>query len=332
MVTTRSKAKAVTAPVSASPSPPATPIRLESPLQTPEPPTRPLKRRRNTDDHNSPVPIKLKRESPVPPESSRPRAPSWLSELVSEPDPDSSCLITSTGRDIENAEDESEDEQIPFEGPKLFAQHLTAKDWSGTDRHESLEYFQAFPHDRHSSLCVHHFLSLAEKWYWERKPTVHAQLNTMLKDGVSSKPDFSDLPLPICEDTWTIKDVKSFKGELSQRMKETRDLFIREYHRVERLTGHPPLCEIFDAVTSLAQCSKCAQARNFKPPVDDKHECHANMPPGELEIKNKHKARWVESILECGHKTPITILGTDEESSYTECEDCGHRQKVELAP
>jgi hypothetical protein len=332
MVTTRSKADAA-APVSAAPSSPTTPIKLESPLQTPEPPARPLKRKRNRDSHDSPVPLKLRKESPPPLEASRPQPPSWLPELVSESDPGAPRPQSSAGLDIEDVAvvevDESEDEQDPVFGPKLFRQNLTEKDWSDTGRHKSLEYFQAFPHDQDSTLCGRHFIYLAEKWYWQRKPTVHAQLNAMLK-GIRAKPDFSGLALPICEDTWTIKDFLSFMGELREKIIDSYHLFYNERLRVEKLTGHPPICEIFDAISASVHCSICVQSPGFESPAYYAHELESLLSSDRAKHKTKLLSKLRSRLLKCGHKTPITILERDEESCYTECEDCGLKQKVTL--
>ncbi|RGP63034.1 hypothetical protein FSPOR_8834 [Fusarium sporotrichioides] len=200
MVTTRSKRKAAT-PVSAGPSSPTTPIRPESPLQTPESPARPLKRKRNRNFDDSPVPLKLRKESTAPSETSRPRIPIQLPSLVSESDPDSHRPRSSARSDAAVVETNGpKNEQDPIYVPKLFKQDVATRDWSDVGQHTNLEYFQAFPHDPRSTLCVEHFLSLTEKWYWKRKPTVHAQLIPILRD-TTTRPDFSNLALPVCEET-----------------------------------------------------------------------------------------------------------------------------------
>ncbi|CAF3436411.1 unnamed protein product [Fusarium graminearum] len=297
-----------TGPSPAGPSSPTTSIRSKSPLQTPKPPAAPLKRKRkrSRDANDSPVPLKLRKEETAPQETSYPQS--------------------SAGSDATAVEaDESEDEQCPPFFPKLFEQDATARDWSKEGRHETLKYFQAFPHDRDSTLCVEHFLILAEKWYWERKPTVSSQLNAMPRD-TTSKSDLSNLALPICEETWTVKDVQSFKDELSGKISQTRIEYIMEYYRVARLTGHRPKCEIFDATSGTAFYSMCAKSPDFKASDYSTHNSWFDMQASEV-FKVKAE-KMVGSRRSCPHERPITILGTDDGVSYTECEDCRYRQKA----
>lgn len=338
MVTTRSQSKAAAAALvsltPSSPSTPAKPVKSEShsPLQSPEPPSPRLRKRKRTRaSSDSPKPQKLRRKDSTPLASPRPQAPDWLPELIAEPDPDlPSPPQTPAGSDIEtDGEDESSDIEDPTSEPKLFAQNFEAKDWSLVSGRESLEFFQAFPHDKHSTLCVPHLLSLAKEWYWRRKPTVNAQLNLMLQDGVRSKPDFSDLALPICEDTWTIKDVESFKEELDEKITAAATAADREYCRLTLLTRHPPVCEIFETRAHV-RCALCARSQDLTPPPFYPHVPHFNMPNNFLDGMIQRRNDEVVRILRCGHETPIMILGTSEEDSYTECEECGHQQEVEL--
>ncbi|QPC77047.1 hypothetical protein HYE68_007799 [Fusarium pseudograminearum] len=290
-----------TDPAPAGPSSPTTSIRSKSPLQTPKPPAAPLKRKRSRDVNDSPIPLKLiKKEETEPQETS--------------------CPQSFAGSDG------SEDEQCPPFSSKLFKQDPMARDWSKEGRHETLKYFQAFPHDRGSTLCVEHFLILAEKWYWERKPTVNSQLNAMPRD-TTSKSDLSNLALPICEETWTVKDVQSFKDELSGKISQTRVEYIMEYYRVARLTGHRPKCEIFDVTSGTAFCSMCAKFPDFKASDYSTHNSWFDMQASEV-FKVKAE-KMVDSRRSCcPHERPITILGADDGFPYTECEDCRYRQKA----
>ncbi|KAH7192666.1 uncharacterized protein B0J16DRAFT_380553 [Fusarium flagelliforme] len=332
MVTTRSKAKAAAA-VSATPSSPTILVKpeLHSPLQSPEPPSPRLRKRKRTRaSSDSPKPQKLRRRDTTPLAAPRPQAPDWLPEFIAGPDSDlPSPPQSPADSDIEtDGEDESQDIGNPTSDPKLFAQNFEAKDWSDASGRAGLEFFQAFPHDKHSTLCVRHLLLLAEEWYWKRKPTVNAQLNSMLKDGVRSKPDFSDLALPIREDTWTIKDVDSFKDDLANKISKAAKASDKEYGRLSLLTGHPPVCEIFDARAHV-RCAWCARSQDLTPPPFYPHDTHFNMPNIFLGGMIQRKNDQVVKILQCGHETPITILGADEESAYTECEECGHQQEAE---
>ncbi|CEI66477.1 hypothetical protein FVEN_g8334 [Fusarium venenatum] len=347
MAYARSRRKAAT-PVPTGPNSPATPTRQESPLQTLEPLARPLKRKRNRDVDDSPVPLKLRKKSTAPLETSRTRT--RLSKPDSESDPNSRHSQSSTGPDAAIIEEnESKNEQHPAYAHvhKLFKHDVVAKDVSDDNQHTGLEYFQAFPHDPQSTLCVEHFLSLAEK-------------------DTTTRPDFSNLALPVCEETWTIKDFQSFKDELNEKITDTtKSAYIREYYRVAHLTGSKPRCEIFDT-SAIAYFSMCAQSPDFQPPANGIHdtfwdmqsfedfmanddrmiretpdECKSPVPviPQGLdeEMKGKYKTflltRGIDlesPHIKCDHETSVTILGTDEKSSYTECEDCGHRREVSI--
>ncbi|KAL6921420.1 hypothetical protein FSST1_005446 [Fusarium sambucinum] len=361
MAYTRSRRKAAT-PVPTSPSSPTSTVRQESPLQTPEPLARPLKRKRNRDVDDSTVPLKLRKKSTAPPETSQTRT--RLSKTDSESDPSSRNSQGPTGPDAAiSEENESGNGQHPAYAHvhKLFKHDVVAKDASDANQHTDVEYFQAFPHDPQSTLCVEHFLSLAEKWYWNRKPTVHSQLAAIPRD-TTTVPDFSNLALPVCEETWTIKDFQSFKDELSEKITNTtKSAYIREYYRVAHLTGCKPRCEIFDT-SAVACCSMCAQSPDFQPPADGTHdtfwdmqsfedfmanddrmirettdECKSPVPviPQGLdeEMKDEYKTFLLTQGIDlesprikCDHETSVTILGTDD--SYTECEDCGRRRRV----
>ncbi|RGP75811.1 histone-lysine n- h3 lysine-79 specific [Fusarium longipes] len=335
MVSTRSKTRTAT-PVSEAPSSPTTSIKLSSPLQSPEPPARPLKRKRNKDAHYSPVPTKLRNTTSTPLEASRPRTLSWISDLASEADFDAPCPQDSSGSDRESIAtfetDEPDVEQDPVFGPKLFRQAPTAKDWSDIGRHKSLEYFQAFPHDQHSTLCPDHFLSLVDKWYWQRKPTVDAQLNAMT-EGRLSEYYYSDLALPLHANSHTVMDAKSFKARLKNEIRKTYMSFVHEFNRAYSVTGYEPSCEIFDKASSLACCTTCAQSPGYQLPMTHTHEdasWGAPEYPGWHKRCKRDRNRMISTLLKCCHYNPITILGTDEATSYTECEDCGHRQDAEL--
>jgi DNA-directed RNA polymerase subunit RPC12/RpoP len=53
-------------------------------------------------------------------------------------------------------------------------------------------------------------------------------------------------------------------------------------------------------------------------------ECKSPIPiiPQGVDLGSPH--------IRCEHETSVTILGTDKKSSYTECEDCGHKREVSL--
>ncbi|KAM0561561.1 hypothetical protein ACHAPJ_003445 [Fusarium lateritium] len=322
MVTTRSKSNLATTVVAALESP-TTPI---SSPETAETPVTPPKRKRSRTCRDSPIPYKIRKTRHSPQKSPR-----------------SQTLDVSSNSDHEEYVEEvqvseDEDQEEPVFGIKSFGQDITSPaDWSDIGRHNSLEYFQAYPHDRDSTLCVRHFLRLADGWYIRRKPMVQAQLRAMLKDGVTSKPDFSDLSLPIDEDTWSVPSLQSFKDKLSREISNAQNRVEKEHDRVLHLTHVTPACELSNEDQPLMKCALCPD-NTFDSGSDEE----STMSYTDKRVEFGHyPSEWTDevlrdmytelrerravNILKCGHKSPIMILG-GEGGDVVECEDCPHTQ------
>ncbi|KAF4962636.1 hypothetical protein FSARC_9306 [Fusarium sarcochroum] len=323
MVTTRSKSKPA-ATVAAAPEPPTTPTTPISSPGTPETPVTPPKRKRSRTCRDSPIPYKIRKTQHTPQGSPRSQTLDVLSD--------------SDHEEVQISGDEDQEEPVP--AIKSFGQDTFVKNWSDIGRHNSLEFFQAYPHDHDSTLCVRHFLRLADGWYIRRRPMVQAQLHSMLKDGVSSKPDFSDLSLPICEDTWTIPSLQTFREKLSGEIKNAQHRLQKHYNRVLFATLLAPACELGNEDQEL-KCAMCPDGKpDGKPDSEsdeestiistDKRIYRGHHTPEELDrvlhdFKTDLRERRVSSILKCGHESPIMILG-GEKGDVVECEDCPHTQ------
>ncbi|KAJ4260644.1 hypothetical protein NW762_007388 [Fusarium torreyae] len=308
MVTTRAKSNPATF-VAATPESPTIPI---SSPETPETPATPPKMKRSRTCRDSPVPYKIRKTRHTPQESPR-----------------SETLDVSSNSDhdeyVELQVSEDEDQEEPVFGIKSFGQDIASPvDWSDIGRHNSLEYFQAYPHDRDSTLCVKHFLRLADGWYIRRKPMVQAQLQDMLKDGVTSKPDFSDLSLPIDEDTWAIPSLQNFKDKLSREIDSAQHRVEKEYNRVLNLTDLAPGCELGNRNQPL-KCALCPDGTPDSKSDEDGHHPSEELYESLCDFKMKIRERRANCILKCGHKSPIMILG-GERGDVVECEDCPHAQ------
>ncbi|SPJ73039.1 uncharacterized protein FTOL_02768 [Fusarium torulosum] len=318
MVTTRSKTKPTA----------ATTVAQEShikPKRSPQAktPAASSKRKRTRTDDDSPIPCKITKT-----DHSSPQAPDWLPDFIDEEADETPCPQSPAGS---GHKDEQEDEQELNFGIKSFGQDTFAKSWSETETEQSLEYFQAYPHDRDATLCVDHFLELAESWYFRRKPLVSEQLRARLKGNMSPKPDFSGLALPIDEDTWTIKSLDAFIDELHEKIENASSRMHEEQIRVVALTLSHPLCELGNSENPM-KCAKCPQGfiENSSDdttrralPYCRPERLWEHEPGPSLDLKD----RLIKKLLSCGHKSPTLILGGDSKN-YVECDDCFSTQRA----
>ncbi|KAF5678285.1 hypothetical protein FHETE_1259 [Fusarium heterosporum] len=323
MVTTRSKAKAEAA-VAAAQNSRDTPIRLDSspPVQTPAAPTK-RKRTRASDD--SPIPCKITKT-----QHSHPEPPTWLSELIDE-EADETFSRSDHEDNGEPLTIEEEYEEEPGFYVKSFGQDSFSKGWSETGVDSNLEYFQAYPHDRTSTLCESHFLKLVKSWYARRLPMVSEQLRNILKINMSPNPDFSDLALPINKDTWSIMTFEEFKSELVRKMKDAMHRMNEDRTRTFALTFSQYLCEL-GCMEGQVKCSRCALGDHSEDSADNCTDpAHPPCSSEQLErhtdlllsIRHQHAA----NILHCGHDSPTLILGGESED-YVECDDCFYIQSA----
>ncbi|KAF5000722.1 hypothetical protein FGRMN_1563 [Fusarium graminum] len=323
MVTTRSKAKTEAA-IAAAQKSQGMPIRLESsPLVlTPAASTK-RKRARASDD--SPIPFKITKT-----EHFRPQHPAWLSELIDEEADETSSRSDHEGNGEPLIIEEEYEEEPDFH-VKSFGQDTFSKGWSKTEVDRNLEYFQAYPHDRASTLCESHFLKLAKSWYARRLPMVSEQLHNILKLNMSPNPDFSDLALPINKDTWNIMTFEEFKSELVRKMKDAMRRMNEDRTRILALTFSQYLCELGCRENQM-KCSQCAPGDHSEDStgnsVDPTH------PPCSTEQLERYtgvllsiRSRHAASILHCGHDSPTLIL-RGESGDYVECDDCFYIQNA----
>jgi hypothetical protein len=321
MVTTRSKTK-TTAFTTVARESRTTPVKPKHSSRA-KTPAASSKRKRTKADNDSPIPCKITKT-----DHSSPQAPDWLLDFIDEEIDETPCPQSPAGSGHDD--DEEVGEELDF-GIKSFGQDTFAKNWSETETEKSLEYFQAYPHDRDATLCVDHFLELVESWYFRRKPLVSEQLRARLKGNMSPKPDFSGLALPIDEDTWTIKTLETFMDELREKIEDASSRMHEEQKRVVALTLSHPLCELGNRGNPM-RCAKCPQEFIDNSSDDTTRRALPHCRPErlwehELDLSLDLKDRLIKTLLNCGHKSPTLILGGDSEN-YIECDDCFSTQRA----
>ncbi|KAH6969041.1 hypothetical protein HG530_005957 [Fusarium avenaceum] len=327
MVTTRSKTKTTAATTVAQESR-TTPIQPQRSSRA-KTPSAPSKRKRTKAHDDSPIPCKI-----IKTEHYSPQAPDWLPDFIDEGADENPFPQSPTGSGYEGDEEastieEEYEEELDF-GIKSFGQDTFAKNWSEAEAEKDLEYFQAYPHDRDATLCVDHFLELAESWYFRRKPLVSEQLRARLKGNISSKPDFSGLALPIDENTWTIKTLEAFMDELGKKIEDASSRMHKEKMRVVGLTLSYPLCELGNRENPM-KCAKCPKEFVEDSTDDTTRRALPHCRPGRLWehepiVSFDLKDRLMKKLLNCGHESPTLILGGDSEN-YVECSDCFSTQR-----
>ncbi|KAF4994834.1 hypothetical protein FDECE_12982 [Fusarium decemcellulare] len=320
MVFTRSQQKAA-ATSSAAPNT-NTPKRRQQTrpgrLQPATPPTTPLKRKRSKSSAQKSRPTKRpkKLKATVPAPSTPAATPPQFPELVTASD------------------DVSETEEDTFFESKSFGQDTFVSEWEAFELLNKLEFLQAYPHNRGSTLCAYHFLQRAETWYLRRKPAAKKELNRIYKNGVPYDFNFSHLTLPVDEKTWQLKTLQEFKDDLVREIGAATYRLGREQSRVISITGHTPACEVGprDEPMNCCLCADGPETWSSAEALESIPAQHRSVAPEGVDesIENWTRIRRKvneSDILGCGHESPIMILGGDY-GDVVECEVCSHTQSV----
>ncbi|RSL72337.1 hypothetical protein CEP54_000838 [Fusarium duplospermum] len=212
---------------------------------------------------------------------------------------------------------------------KSFGQDTFMSQRDADEGEDMLEFYLAYPHNRNATLCECHFLQLSERWYERRKPAVESALKKMFETsfGCRDSPDFSPLGLPIDQDTWDLKPLNEFMGDLSRQIEQAKVRLDEEHDRITFTTEHTPICEVGPRDEHL-RCALCPE--DYQKPIAVEHmsdvpeECDAAI----AEWAQDRREQWERDVLKCGHATPIMILG-GKDPDILECEKCGHTQPAE---
>ncbi|KAF4337368.1 integral membrane protein PTH11 [Fusarium beomiforme] len=313
---------------------PTTPPEKSVPLSSPELPPAPSKRKRKSACHDSPIPLKIKKTTSAHKGTGRPRTLKWLEDLKREDlEPIQSQPFAGSGTSED--EDICKVEEIGYNlGPKTFQQDSFTTSWEEIGLQQNLEFFQAFPHDEFSTLCINHFMELAESWYSRRKPMVNYQVQKMVRDRLNRKPDFSKFALPVCQESWTVKNPQDFSLDLHEAINKASDEVKLNYKQILRATGKRPICELGNQSWPL----KCALCTNHELPrkgkyadIDQAH-CHMDVPPYDLDSFDAELQKALSPIPHCCHRKALTILGGSKSQDYLECEQCSYVQELPLPP
>ncbi|KAF9771091.1 hypothetical protein IL306_011309 [Fusarium sp. DS 682] len=343
MVTTRSKAKAEATQAASEASStkfikpdtrrlPRTPPVQSEPLSSPELPSTPLKKKRKRAYHDSPIPWKMIKTKSTGKAITR---PVWLGDLEKEDlEPPQSPTPAASGTIEDEDIGKDEEKQMSNLGPKAFQQDSFSRSWEEIGLQQNLEFFQAYPHDEFSTLCVGHFMELAESWYSRRKPMVNYQVQKMVRAGWSCKPDFSKFALPVCDKTRTVKNLQSFKVDLHKAINNASSRVKLNHKKILQATGNRPMCELGNQDHPL----KCALCTNYELPCKgdyvevDKSHCRMDIPPCNLDSFDAELEKALRPIPYCCHRKPLTILGGGKCQDYMECEQCSYVQELPQPP
>lgn len=233
---------------------------------------------------------------------------------------------TSQWSNSDDTLDFKEDEQSTI---KSFGQDTFMSQWEADESEDMLEFYLAYPHNRNATLCEYHFLQLSEKWYERRKPGVESALEKMFETsfGCRDSPDFSPFGLPIDEDTWDLKTLNEFMGDLSRQIEQAKLRLDQEHNRISFTTAHTPICEVGPRDEHL-RCTLCPEDDEKLMPVE-----HMSLVPEECDAAvtkwvQERREQWEQDVLTCGHTSPIMILG-GKNPDILECEECGHTQQAD---
>ncbi|UPL04247.1 hypothetical protein LCI18_015181 [Fusarium solani-melongenae] len=231
---------------------------------------------------------------------------------------------TSQWRTSDDALDSEEDIHSTI---KSFGQDTFMSKGKADKSKGKLDFYLGYPHNRNATLCEDHFLDLSEKWYERRKPGVQSDLEKMFKPSFNYRdsPDFSQLGLPIDEDTWDLKTLDEFKGDLSRQIEQAKLRLDQEHNRISFTTAHTPICEVGPKDEHL-RCDLCPEDGEKPVPVE-----HMSVVPEECDAEiakwvEERREQWEQDVLTCGHTSPIMILGGGRNPDILECEECGHTQ------
>ncbi|KAF5634838.1 hypothetical protein F52700_5670 [Fusarium sp. NRRL 52700] len=332
-VRTVSEASLMTPARSTTPaSPIAAPIKAKPTSSQAFFPTPPTKRKNTYRD--TLIPFKLQKTSSTSRAVTRPETLSWLADLEEEDyEPPQSPTPTGSGV-VEDETSEDEDEEPSQLGPKSFQCGSFIKSWEEIGQHRNFEFFQAYPHDEFSTLCMEHFVQLAESWYSRRKPMVNRQVQEIVRAGLTQKPDFSKLVLPVCDETWTVKSLEDFTTELRHRINDATNRVMLNHRQILDVTGERPICELGNQDYPL-ECSLCT---NYALPSKgkyievDKAHCRMDDPPYDLNPYYATLEKASSPVPDCCHEKALTILMGDKGKDYMECEECCYSQALPKHP
>ncbi|KAG5750086.1 hypothetical protein H9Q70_007246 [Fusarium xylarioides] len=340
---TRSKTKETRTVSEASLMTPARSTTPESPIAAPikaKPessqaflPTPPTKRK-NTY-RGTPIPLKLQKTTSTSKAVTRPETPSWLADLEEEDFEPPQSPTPAGSRAVEEEEtSEDEEEKVSKLGLKSFQCGSFTKSWEEIGQQRNFEFFQAYPHDEFSTLCVEHFMQLAEGWYSRRKSMVNRQVQNIIKAGLTHKPDFSKLALPVCDETWTVRSLQDFKAELRQQIDDASDRVTDNHIQILEATGKRPICELGDQEYPL----KCSLCTNYELPCKgkyievDKAHRRTDVSPYPLNQYYATLKKASRPVPDCCHEKALTILMGDKGKDYMECEECCYSQALPQQP
>ncbi|TVY67295.1 hypothetical protein Focb16_v010236 [Fusarium oxysporum f. sp. cubense] len=313
----------IAAPIKAKPK--SSPVFLPTPLET----------KRKTTCRDSPVPLKLRKTTSTSRAVTRPETLNWLADIEDEDyEPPQSPTPAGSGAVEEVETSEDEEEKVSKLGPKSFQCESFTKSWEEIGQQRDFEFFQAYPHDEFSTLCVEHFMQLAERWYSRRKSMVNHQVQKIVRAGLTHKPDFPKLALPVCDETWTVKSLQDFKVELHKGISDASDRVKLNHIQTLEATGERPICELGNQDRPL----KCSLCTNYELPCKgkyievDKAHCRMDIPPYVLNPFYTTLEKASRPVPDCCHPKALTILMGDKGKDYMECEKCCYSQALPQHP
>jgi hypothetical protein len=307
----------------------ATPITSQGFLPTP-----PETKRKKTC-RDSPIPFKIRKTTSTPKAVTRPETLNWLADLEDEDyEPPQSPTPAGSGAIEEQETSDDEEEKVSKLRPKTFQCGSFTKSWAEIGQERNFEFFQAYPHDEFSTLCVGHFMQLAENWYSRRKSMVNNQVQEIIRGGLTQKPDFSKLALPVCDETWTVKSLQDFKVDLHNAINDASSRVRFNHKQTLQATGKRPICELGNQEHPL----KCPLCTNYELPCKgnyvevDKAHCRTDIPPYFPDSFDAELEKASRPIPDCCHQKALMILGGDKGRDYMECEECCYSQELPQNP
>ncbi|KAF5716407.1 hypothetical protein FMUND_6360 [Fusarium mundagurra] len=314
-------------------SPIAAPVKAKPKSSQAFLPTPPTKRKNTYRD--TPIPLKLQKIASTSRAVTRPETLSWLADLEEEDfELPQSPTPAGSGAVEEEETSEDEEENVSKLGPKSFQCESFTKSWEEIGQQRNLEFFQAYPHDEFSTLCMEHFMQLAESWYSRRKSMVNRQVQKIVRAGLTHKPDFSKLALPVSDETWTVKSLEDFMAELRQQINDVSDRVTLNKIQILDTTGERPICELGNQDHPL----KCSLCTNYELPCKgkyievDKAHCRMDVPPYLLNAYYATVEKASRPVPDCCHQKALTILMGDKGKDYMECEECCYSQALPQQP
>ncbi|KAF4437697.1 histone-lysine N-methyltransferase H3 lysine-79 specific [Fusarium acutatum] len=236
-------------------------------------PTPPTKRKNTYRD--TPVALKLQKITSTSRAVTRPETLSWLADLEEEDyEPPQSPTPAGPGAVEEDETSEDEEEKVSKLGPKpILTMSSRPPAWSISCNLQ-----------RAGTL---------------RKSMVNRQVQNIVRAGLTHRPDFSKLALPVCDKTWTVKSLEDFKAELRQQINDASDWVT---------LNHGKYIEV------------------------DKAHCRMDIPPYPLNLYYATIEKASRPVPDCCHQKALTILMGDKGKDYMECEECSYSQALPRSP